>query len=223
MNQIFRFCKIDPFVISRHYGNQGKTTTHYETLRVPETASQKDIKEAFIKLSKEMHPDIKGNKSHEDFVKINEAYNVLSKEIPKRDYDTNLKYGYSPNFSSHYAYGYRPQSSDFYYRPPHFRSKAEYDQYRNSQAEEKDESTKRKRRINNLFIAFVCLVVTTISGIIQVIRVNKTLLDREEIFAKRTLRFTNELNEIEENVRSKTKEQKLQDFRKKIELAKKDE
>lgn len=63
-----------------------------------------------------MHPDIKGNQSHEDFVKINEAYNVLSKEILKRDYDMNLKYGYTPNFSS---YGYTPQSSEYYYRQPH--------------------------------------------------------------------------------------------------------
>lgn len=219
MNQIFRFCKIDPFLISRHYGSQGKVTTHYETLRVPETASQTDIKNAFIKLSKEMHPDIKGNQSHEDFVKINEAYNVLSKEILKRDYDMNLKYGYTPNFSS---YGYTPQSSEYYYRQPHFRSKAEYEQYRTYQAEEKDETAKRKKRKKHLLVAFICVVVTTFSGIIQVILLNKKLLAREEIFAERTLRYNTVLNEIKEIARSNTKEQNIQNFRKKLELARKD-
>lgn len=57
-----------------------------------------------------MHPDIKGNKTHEEFVKINEAYNVLSKEILRRDYDMNLKYGYSSDVFSQYPNP--PQSSD---------------------------------------------------------------------------------------------------------------
>lgn len=69
-----------------------------------------------------MHPDIKGNQSHSEFVKINEAYKVLSKEILRRDYDMNLKYGTSSNVSSNSPHS----SNNFYYyrRPPNLYVKA---------------------------------------------------------------------------------------------------
>jgi curved DNA-binding protein CbpA len=68
--------------------------TYYETLRVPETASPKEIREAFLRLSKLCHPDKNpDNKTlHEKFVKINEAYNVLSKPETKMQYDSKLKF-----------------------------------------------------------------------------------------------------------------------------------
>ena len=44
------------------------------------------------------HPDQnKGAKSHERFVKINEAYNVLSKESSRRDYDISLQLNNQPS------------------------------------------------------------------------------------------------------------------------------
>lgn len=59
---------------------------YYAVLRVPRTASQKEIKKAFRKLAREHHPDTKGGdpRAEERFKEINEANAVLS-DPDKRD------------------------------------------------------------------------------------------------------------------------------------------
>lgn len=66
--------------------------THYETLGIEKNASQAEIKSAFLQLSKQVHPDVnrKDPRSNEKFVKLNEAYMVLSKPLKRREYDLNL-------------------------------------------------------------------------------------------------------------------------------------
>ena len=54
--------------------------THYETLGVPKTASQDEIKKVFRELSMKYHPDL--NKEHlcgEKFKAIANAHSVLAK------------------------------------------------------------------------------------------------------------------------------------------------
>lgn len=50
-----------------------------------------------------MHPDNGSKGSHANFVKINEAYRVLSKMNKRQEYDRSLKYNNVsyPNFSEH--------------------------------------------------------------------------------------------------------------------------
>ena len=55
----------------------------YRTLGVSRTASDADIKKRYLELVKQYHPDKNG--SHDDFVKIQSAYEVLSKR--RNDYD----------------------------------------------------------------------------------------------------------------------------------------
>ncbi|XP_026671231.1 dnaJ homolog subfamily C member 4-like isoform X2 [Ceratina calcarata] len=95
MAQISRSYKYElPILIRifcRNYNKQRHTYTHYEVLRVSPNATQKEIRNAYIKLTKEMHPD-SGKGNHADFVKLNEAYNVLSKSNSRHSYDINLRY-----------------------------------------------------------------------------------------------------------------------------------
>lgn len=77
---------------------------HYQILDVPHTASIKEIKVQFRKLSKKYHPDLNGNLSAEEkeenharFVKIVGAYDVL-KDIKKRkEYDMQMRVGDQPH------------------------------------------------------------------------------------------------------------------------------
>jgi molecular chaperone DnaJ len=62
---------------------------YYAALGVPKDASQADIKKAYRKLARQHHPDAnKGDAaSEEKFKVISEAYDVLSDETKRREYD----------------------------------------------------------------------------------------------------------------------------------------
>jgi curved DNA-binding protein len=62
---------------------------YYETLGVPRSATEEDIKKAFRRLAREHHPDVAKDKkrSEERFKEINEAYEVLGTAENRRKYD----------------------------------------------------------------------------------------------------------------------------------------
>lgn len=71
--------------------------THYDVLNLKKDCTADEIRQAFIRLSKQFHPDVKGaNTSLKDtgkFVKISEAYQVLSKPSTRDAYDRDLLLG----------------------------------------------------------------------------------------------------------------------------------
>jgi curved DNA-binding protein len=62
---------------------------YYESLGVPRTASDAEIKKAFRRLAREFHPDVAKDKkrAEEKFKEINEAYEVLSDPAKRKKYD----------------------------------------------------------------------------------------------------------------------------------------
>lgn len=89
--------------------------THYDTLGIKRTASKEDIKQAYIRMGKEFHPDLQANNdsdtdAHKKFVAVNEAYSVLSKPESKKIYDLGLIRGEPEDHGSTSVHGFREYS-----------------------------------------------------------------------------------------------------------------
>jgi molecular chaperone DnaJ len=64
------------------------TINHYQTLEVAETASQGEIKQAYRRLAKELHPDSQSTRaSHEQITQLNAAYEILGDRQRRAHYD----------------------------------------------------------------------------------------------------------------------------------------
>ncbi|NTU89386.1 MAG: DnaJ domain-containing protein, partial [Actinobacteria bacterium] len=81
---------------------------YYQILGVEKTASDEDIKKAFRRRARELHPDVnKASDAEERFKEINEAYDILSDSQKRAQYD---RFGSVPGAGGGYG-GY--QNVDF--------------------------------------------------------------------------------------------------------------
>ena len=93
---------------------------YYEILKVSKNASQQEIRDSYIKLIKQYHPDIyKGSKAFAEKTtkEINDAYDVLSVPERRREYDLSLEPPepqYTPPDFNHSSYS--PYNK--YYKAP---------------------------------------------------------------------------------------------------------
>ena len=77
--------------------------THYDTLRVPPSASDDVVRDAYRRLAREHHPDRAATGSAAGAVsmpEINEAYRVLSDPARRAVYDASLRAGSSARSSA---------------------------------------------------------------------------------------------------------------------------
>ncbi len=83
---------------------------YYKTLGVSRNASKEDIKKAYRELARKYHPDLNPNdkNAEEKFKEIQEAYEVLSKDDKRKQYDTFGSTGFGPG-----GFGGRPGGQGF--------------------------------------------------------------------------------------------------------------
>lgn len=110
-----------------HASMEAKTIDPYKVLGVDKNASQREIQKAFHKLSLQYHPDKNKNKgAQEKFAQINNAYEILSDDEKRKNYDMYGDEKVNPGFGAGqpggqggYTYftGGGPGQSQFNFRP----------------------------------------------------------------------------------------------------------
>ncbi|XP_041353138.1 dnaJ-like protein 60 [Gigantopelta aegis] len=158
--------------------------THYEVLGVDKSATGKEIRQSFIKLSKKLHPDInKDPKNHDKFIKINEAYSTLIKPSERMDYDRTLasevwakqhEGSHTSSSSSRSGYEYEAGSDEgqFYYDETlwHWKNQAAADKH----------GFRGANRISNGKIVLGCFALIFFGGVLPYYSFYKTRTKRLE-------------------------------------------
>lgn len=111
-----------------------RTTTYYEILELTPSASLQDIKKAYRRLALKHHPDRNPPSEKEaatvQFRRVNEAYEVLSDDNRRKQYDLELRHGPSsirPEGSG--GFDHRPTQQQAMYRHSHRRYRDPFAQF----------------------------------------------------------------------------------------------
>ncbi|XP_052767559.1 dnaJ homolog subfamily C member 4-like isoform X9 [Mya arenaria] len=141
--------------------------SHYTVLGISQNATQKQIREAYIELSKKHHPDQnKGvNSSSEKFQKINEAYSVLSKDISRRDYDRTLLGNRPGTFQTrtHQAQATYSSTPRKTYRAQYQQNDSEFHNYHYHREWTKDYEAYQRQRVTILGVVRVLMALLRLS------------------------------------------------------------
>ena len=99
----------------------------YQILAVQPSASQEEIKKAFLKKARELHPDVNhSSNAGEQFKKVNEAYQLLSNTDARRAYDKGQKTSLTKEIIPYPDKSVPPQESDGTYNPQVQKTKASH-------------------------------------------------------------------------------------------------
>lgn len=123
-----------------HFGESMKN--HYEILQISNKATPKEIRQAYLKLSRQYHPDkVKGSdkekeESAEIFKKINNSYEILSDSAKKRTYDMTLQSKIPAEFTQDTEYEDLKKKNEEFKRQREEMDRREEEQRRKAQADE---------------------------------------------------------------------------------------
>lgn len=136
---------------------------HYDLLGVKTDATLEEIKNAFFDKSKKLHPDSDPSNPelHSQFVKLNEAYRVLSKNRTRKEYDLKLKYSYDAHPAQASSSSYTGHSNK--YSSEAYENKRYWEQFRQSNGHNMSTEAWQKRRTRNFHILGYCIIAMVLS------------------------------------------------------------
>ncbi|XP_041981166.1 dnaJ-like protein 60 [Aricia agestis] len=191
------------------YSSFGRKT-HYETLNLQKDCSDKDIKDAFIKLSKQYHPDKnKDAKAQEKFVKILEAYNVLGKPGSRAEYDNTSYVSYggneyvyrSNNYNNYQSYNQTANQQYNFYNEPRRQSQVDPDAYY---------GFKGIKKVPNFAIIALALGIAVIGVILQYVVIKKSYFLHQKHLQEKQQKISEEYNRVRASAHGKTNEMQTQ-------------
>ncbi|KAI5643306.1 dnaJ domain-containing protein [Phthorimaea operculella] len=183
--------------------------SHYDVLGLRKNCTEKDIKDAFIKLSKEYHPDKnKDANAQQHFVRIVEAYNVLSKSSSRSQYDHTMQSPYQNASSSGY---YRAHSYARYSEPP----PNYYNYYYEAQQKRRQNARQAGTpyygdlgvmKIPKYVLVLLCFGIATIGTVLQVFVIREMYVVQKRQALERSRHLSEELDRVRQAAEGKTNE-----------------
>lgn len=148
-----------------------KRRTYYEVLGLQSTCTDKEIRNAFVVLSKELHPDLnmsesKAKSSSQEFIQVMEAYQVLSKAHSRANYDLSLggidRMNYVQRDTMHEPWKADPMSAYKRSDSPYY-------------------GVKGIKKMANWKIVTACVVFCAFGVMLQVIAITKSITFKREM------------------------------------------
>ncbi|XP_035988350.1 dnaJ homolog subfamily C member 4 [Fundulus heteroclitus] len=143
-----------------HSHAQRKAVSYYDLLGVKSDASVDEIKNAFFDKSKKLHPDsdLSNPALHSQFVELNEAYRVLSKELSRKEYDLRLQRPYQGDQA------FRSTSSYTVHRSAAANDDVRYwEQFQHAQSPEATAEQRKEKRKRNYKLVIYCVITMMLS------------------------------------------------------------
>ncbi|XP_030595104.1 dnaJ homolog subfamily C member 4 [Archocentrus centrarchus] len=199
----FWCCKSGLRLFSQSY-TQRKAATYYDLLGVKSDATLEEIKNAFFDKSKKLHPDSDPSNPalHSQFVQLNDAYRVLSKELSRKEYDFKIQRPYGGGQTFRTTSSYRA-SADTYENIRY------WEQFRQSPETKAEEQQKKRKR--NFRLVVYCVIAMMLSIGAHAVLFKKL----EEVHSN----FMDEKDRVITEIYNKAKERaRINGFKKQMEI-----
>lgn len=170
--------------------------SYYDILGVKTDCSTQEIKAAFVQKSKIIHPDMKNSSeaaSSKEFIKLMDAYKVLSKSHSRANYDMHLNGIDRMNFVSNDIY-HEPWKSETMHKTT---DRSYY-------------GVRGLGRMANWKIVMACVVFCVVGSVIQAYAIKKSFTFKRSAMLERSAKSSEHLHKVKADAKNFTFEEQVE-------------